>query len=155
MRECLINWKGCGRKRSWRNVRNRLGICIGQRKKHKIVKVRTACLQREIWNYDLQNTKQHDNHSSTKFGRNKQNLGCPACSQWSYWGIRLQAHNEQECLLLYSLNKATGLHAKCALQNKYVMFLLVSSVSGGSTNEVTDLQETKLLRLFCLTNLHY
>jgi hypothetical protein len=48
----IINWKGYGRKRSWRNLRHYPGICLeGLRKTTK--NLRIAGLQAKIWTLDM------------------------------------------------------------------------------------------------------
>jgi hypothetical protein len=52
-----MNWKGCGGKRSWPNLRYCPRICLEGLRRNKN-KVRLVALRDEIWTKDLQNMKQ-------------------------------------------------------------------------------------------------
>jgi hypothetical protein len=54
----MMNWKDCGRKRSWPNLRHYTGICLEGLRQPRKASVRIAALRAEILRRELLNTKQ-------------------------------------------------------------------------------------------------
>jgi hypothetical protein len=53
-----MNWKGCGRKQSWPDLRYYPGICLEGLRKSSKTPVRIADFWAKIWILDLPNMKE-------------------------------------------------------------------------------------------------